>query len=185
MPVKRLRDTAVRERPRERLLASGAGALKDEELLMILLGTGTKDHDVRAVAAEIVKIVDEKGLLLRVEDITKVKGVGNAKATLIAAAFELVRRRVRETGVKIQRPADVYPLIRHYGDRKQEHFICITLNGANEMMHVRVVTIGLLNCTQVHPREVFADALAERARPSLSPTIIPAAICSPAGKICR
>jgi len=58
---------------------------------------------------------------------------------------------------------DVLPLIQHYGDRKQEHFLCISINGANEVMNIRVVTIGLINKSQVHPREVFADVIAERA----------------------
>ena len=66
-------------------------------------------------------------------------------------------------GVKIKVPIDVLPLIQHYGDRKQEHFISISVNGANEVMTVRVVTIGLVNKSQVHPREVFADVIVERA----------------------
>ncbi len=60
-------------------------------------------------------------------------------------------------------PADVLPLIRHYADRKQEHFICISINGANEVITTRVVSVGLVNKTQVHPREVFADPITDRA----------------------
>jgi DNA repair protein RadC len=59
--------------------------------------------------------------------------------------------------------ADVLPLIRHYADRKQEHFICISINGANEVITTRVVSVGLVNKTQVHPREVFADPITDRA----------------------
>lgn len=65
--------------------------------------------------------------------------------------------------MKIETPADVLPLIRHYGDRKQEHFISVTINGANEVINVRVVSIGLIDRTPVHPREVFADAVVDRA----------------------
>jgi DNA repair protein RadC len=57
----------------------------------------------------------------------------------------------------------VLPLIRHYADRKQEHFICVSLNGANEVIATRVVSVGLVNKTQVHPREVFADSITDRA----------------------
>lgn len=161
--AKRLRDLEAHEKPREKLLKSGAPHLTDKELLMILLGTGTKGHDVRAVAEDIIGIVDKQGLRVQVEDLVEVRGVGEVKAIGIAAAFEFVRRRVRESGYKIAQPSDVYPLIRHYGTRKQEHFICVTLNGAHEVMNTNVVSIGLLNRTQVHPREVFADAITERA----------------------
>ncbi len=92
-----------------------------------------------------------------------VSGIGEAKATTIAAAFEFVRRRIRPDGLKITSPLDVVPLLQHYSDRKQEHFICISVNGANEVIQVRVITIGLVNQSQVHPREVFADVIAERA----------------------
>jgi DNA repair protein RadC len=60
-------------------------------------------------------------------------------------------------------PTDVLPLVRHYADRKQEHFICISINGANEFITTRVVSVGLVNKTQVHPREVFADPITDRA----------------------
>lgn len=59
--------------------------------------------------------------------------------------------------------ADIMPLIQHYSDRRQEHFLGISINVANEVMNIRVITIGLVNKTQIHPREVFADALADRA----------------------
>jgi DNA repair protein RadC len=57
----------------------------------------------------------------------------------------------------------VLPLIRHYADRRQEHFLCVSLNGANEIIATRVVSVGLVNKTQVHPREVFADPITDRA----------------------
>ena len=65
--------------------------------------------------------------------------------------------------MKIKFPADVLPLIQHYADRKQEHFLCVSINGANEVMSVRIVSIGLINKSHVHPREVFADVISERA----------------------
>jgi DNA repair protein RadC len=86
-----------------------------------------------------------------------------AKAAAVVAALEFSRRRIRPEGVKISFPADVIPLISHYADRKQEHFLCISLNGANEVINSRVVSVGLVNKTQVHPREVFADPITDRA----------------------
>jgi len=151
------------DRPREKLLSRGARALTDQELLAILLGKGTPGMDVMTLAAKLAKVVDEKGLDLRAEDLTQFEGVGDAKATLILAAVEFARRRIKPEGVKIESPVDVLPLIRHYADRRQEHFLCLSINGANEVINIRVVCIGLVDRTPVHPREVFADALTDRA----------------------
>ena len=116
-----------------------------------------------ALARKVVKIVDEKGLELHPDDLLQFGGVGDAKATLILAAIEFARRRIKPEGTKIEAPSDLLPLIRHYADRKQEHFISASINGANEIMNIRVVSIGLVDRTSVHPREVFADALSDRA----------------------
>ncbi len=151
------------ERPREKLLARGARALSDQELLAILIGKGTPGMDVMTLAGKLVKVVDEKGLELHPDDLLQFDGVGDAKATLILAAIEFARRRIKPEGTKIETPADLLPLIRHYADRKQEHFISASINGANEVMNIRVVSIGLVDRTSVHPREVFADAMTDRA----------------------
>ena len=151
------------ERPREKLLERGAKALSDQELLAILLGKGTPKMDVMTLAGKLARVVDEKGLELHPDDLVQFGGVGDAKATLILAAIEFARRRIKPEGTKIETPADLLPLIRHYADRKQEHLISASINGANEVMNIRVVSIGLVDRTSVHPREVFADALTDRA----------------------
>ena len=161
--MKRIRELPENERPRERLLDLGARALPDQELLAVILGRGTKQHDVLALARRIIKVIDQQGVDLRPDDLLAIPGVGMAKATLITAAFEFVRRRIKPEGLKISKPWDVLPLLQHYGDRKQEHFLCVSLNGAHEVLSVRVITIGLVDQSHVHPREVFADAIAERA----------------------
>lgn len=151
------------ERPREKLCAKGAEALSDLELMAILLGTGTKTHDVMIVAGRILKTLDGSPKQVSIEELKKIEGVGLAKATLIAAAIEFARRRIRPEGLRITTPADVLPLIQNYADRKQEHFFCISINGANEVIKSRVVSVGLVNKAQVHPREVFADPITDRA----------------------
>ena len=151
------------DRPREKLLSRGAPALTDQELLAILLGKGAPGMDVMTLAAKVAKVIDEKGLDLRPGDLTQFDGVGDAKATSILAAIEFARRRIKHEGTKIESPAGVLPLIRHYAERRQEHFLCVSINGANEVMNIRVVSIGLVDRTHVHPREVFADALTDRA----------------------
>ena len=161
--MKTIKDLPRNERPREKLLEKGAGFLSDRELLAVILGKGTQKDDVLSLSKKIVKVIDEKGLGFTAKDLIGIDGIGAAKATAIAAAFEFVRRRIKPEGLKIKFPADILPLIQHYGDRKQEHFLSISINGANEVMSVRVVSMGLVNKTPVHPREVFADMIAERA----------------------
>ena len=157
--AKRINQIPKQDRPREKLLAKGAEALSDQELLAVLLGKGSAQTDVMTLAARLAKVIDEKGLGVRAEDLTGFDGVGEAKATLLLAAIEFARRRIKPAGVKIETPADVLPLIRHFADRKQEHYLAVTINGANEVLNVRVVSIGLINRSPVHPREVFADAV--------------------------
>ena len=151
------------DRPREKLLRKGASALSDQELLAVLLGKGTPGMDVMTLAGKLTRLIDEKGLKVSPEDLTQFEGVGDAKATLILAAMEFTRRRIKPESAKIETPADLLPHLRHYADRKQEHFLCATINGANEILNIRVVSIGLIDRSPVHPREVFADALSDRA----------------------
>lgn len=161
--MKKITDIPKLDRPREKLQQKGAEGLSDLELMAILLGRGIKGHDVLTVAERILKALDSNKGQVNLEELQKIEGVGLAKAALIAAALEFARRRIRPEGLKISFPADVLPLIQHYADRKQEHFICISINGANEVIASRVVSVGLVNRTQVHPREVFADPITDRA----------------------
>lgn len=160
---KRISDIPEQDRPREKLLRKGASALSDQELLAVLLGKGTPEMDVMKLAGKLARVIDEKGLGVRAEDLTAFEGIGEAKATLVLAAIEFARRRIKPEGLKIKTPADVLPLIRHFAERKQEHFLSVTINGANEVLNVRVVSIGLIDRSPVHPREVYADALTDRA----------------------
>ncbi|MDI6767509.1 MAG: DNA repair protein RadC [Bacteroidota bacterium] len=151
------------DRPREKLLSKGTQALGDQELLAVLLGKGTKTIDVMTLAGKLARLLDEKGMNVTIEDMKQLEGMGDARAMSILAALEFARRRIKPEGIKIETSADLLPQIRHYADRKQEHFLCASINGANEVINVRVVSIGLVDRSPVHPREVFADALADRA----------------------
>lgn len=163
--AKSIKELPPDSRPRERLATYGSKSLSDLELICILLGSGTKTHPVQAVAKELVKFLDDRNgkTCPTIEDLEKINGLGKAKASVISAALELGRRQNFITRKSIKTPSDVYPLISHYGDRDQEHLIVISLNGAHEVISTRVVSIGLLNRTLVHPREVFAPAIQERA----------------------
>jgi DNA repair protein RadC len=161
--MKTLAQIPAQDRPREKLIAKGPASLSDKELIAVLLGTGTPEAHVMHLAAEVSRLVDEKGLNIQADDLMMFQGIGQAKASVIVAAIEFARRRIKPQGVKITTPADILPLIRNYADRKQEHFLSITINGANEVLNIRVVTIGLVDRTPVHPREVFAEVMADRA----------------------
>jgi DNA repair protein RadC len=152
-----------RERPREKLQDKGVQALSDVELLAVLLGSGTKGANVMSLAVRLLRVLDAEGAAPDLDALCAVAGVGPAKASLVVAALEFSRRRIRPRGVKIAFPPDIYPLIRHMADRRQEHFICISLNGANEVIAIRTVSMGLVNRALVHPREVFADPITDRA----------------------
>ena len=150
-------------RPRERLLDKGPQALSDSELLAILLNTGIKGKNVYELADDILNLLDRNKEIPDVRDISDLPGMGNSKACAVAAMLEFGRRRWGSAGVTVRNPSDIFSLIRHYADRKQERFISLSLNGANEVLSVRVVTVGLVNRTIVHPREVFADLIQDRA----------------------
>jgi DNA repair protein RadC len=152
------------DRPREKLKSRGARALSDRELVALLIGTGVKGYDALAVAGKALTLMDsacEAGPGL--DDLTSINGIGEVRALQILAALEFARRRIKPEGIKISFPHDIVPLILHYSDRKQEHFFSLTLSGAHEIIALRVVTIGLVDKTHVHPREVFADAITDRA----------------------
>jgi DNA repair protein RadC len=175
-----LQQLPAAERPREKLHLRGPAFLSDQELLTVLLGSGHKGASVVAVARDVLELIDRHDGKPAIDDLLTVKGVGLAKATSIFAMLEFSRRRIRPEGQKIKKAADVPPLLTHLLDRKQEHFICITLNGANEVLATRIVTIGLVNASQVHPREVFCHAIADRA----CAVIVAHNLCDASHKLC-
>jgi len=163
--MKKMRDLPLQDRPREKIAVKGAAALKDVELIEVILGRGTKNRDVRTIAQEICGIIGDKKTLLSYQDLASLEGMGPTKASQILACFELGRRYYAAPGLqaKVTRPEDILPLVPDLAAKRQEHFICITLNGAGEVLGNRVITVGLLNHSLVHPREVFADAITDRA----------------------
>ncbi|HAF86491.1 MAG TPA: hypothetical protein DCG32_09075 [Sphaerochaeta sp.] len=158
----RIKDMDVHDRPRERMVSGGAESLSDLELLAILIGSGSKERPVNSIAKQLLEVMDKKAIIAY-EDLLTIPGLGMAKTTLICAALELGRRRLPAKKRQISTPGDIFPLISHYAGRMQEHFISVALNGAHEVLSVNVCSIGLVNRTLVHPREVFVEAVRQRA----------------------
>ncbi len=161
--MRTIKDLPEHSRPREKLQERGASALTDEELVAAILGMGTAGIDVRTMAKQVAGLIREHREALTVDHLLSVPGMGLAKAAQILSAFELARRHLVKDGVKINCAKDVLPLVSDIAGKQQEYFLCISLNGANEVIEKRVVTIGLLDKSPVHPREVFADVIVDRA----------------------
>ncbi len=149
--------------PREKLISLGSQALSDLELVSTILGAGTQGQPVKELAKNVLGLIQDKNSELTLADLRTIVGIGKSKSCQIFACLEFGRRRTGNCGVKITMAQDLLPYLLTYADKKQEYFLSISLNGANEIIEVRVVSIGLVNTTQVHPREVFADPLVDRA----------------------
>ncbi|MGA7627305.1 MAG: DNA repair protein RadC [Methanoregula sp.] len=159
-----MKDVPEGDRPREKIAKRGVNTLTDTELIEAILGRGVQNRDVRVIARDITAMLQDPDHQIRYEDLLSVNGTGPTKAAQIMACLELGRRRYEPTGViRIQKPEDVLQLVSSYREKPQEYFICISLTGAGEVIRSRVVTIGILNHSLVHPREVFAGAITDRA----------------------
>ncbi len=148
---------------RERLAREGPASLADAELLAALLGTGTRGKKVQVLAEEVLELLDASRSVPEAAVLLKISGIGSAKACAVAAALELGRRLFGTREPRVSSPGEVWSIVAHWADRKQERFICCSLNGAHELIAVRVVSVGLVNRTVVHPREVYADPITDRA----------------------
>lgn len=158
-----MKDIPDFDRPREKLAEKGPQALSDTELLVVLLGSGVRGKNVFQVARSILKSLGKNDNKPDIAKLISIEGIGFAKACQILASFEFARRRLVQEGAVIRNSRDLLPLISYIAERKQEYFVCVSLNGANEIIGNRVITVGLLNKSQVHPREVFVGAIADRA----------------------
>ena len=158
-----LRDLHKDDKPREKLLNKGVEALKNDELLAILLGSGVQGKDVRKLAREIVGLMDSDFDKLSLRGLCDIHGLGQAKASQILASIELSKRYLIQSNKRITDAKDVYAELKAFSTKSQEHFLTITLDGASHIINTRTVFIGTLNQSLVHPREVFADAIADRA----------------------
>lgn len=151
------------ERPREKLVSLGGKGLSDLELICSILGRGTKGRPVQDIALDVLDRLEKNSDCLSPKDLAGIEGLGDAQKAVLCSAVELGRRLMPRHSRFLHDSQDVYNYISHYGDRQQEHFLCILLNGAFELIGCKVITIGLINRTLVHPREVYSYAIENRA----------------------
>ena len=160
----RMRDRQPSDRPREKLARDGAARLSDLELLMAIIGSGNARADVGKIARCVLKALRTRGGDLTHEELSKITGLGAAKVTVILANFELARRYLLKSDQPIiDEPSKAAEQLTDIRDKRQEHFVCLTLDGAHRLIAKRTITIGTLTASLVHPREVFTDAIADRA----------------------
>ena len=162
-----VRDLPLDERPREKLMATGAACLSNVELLAILLRTGTRENSVIRVAEQVLARYRDVGITammsMSVAELSSVQGVGAVKAATILAAVELGRRLSQKAAEKVEvvhGPEDAahYAMPRFRFEQK-EHFAVMLLNTKNHILGLTDVSVGSLSASIVHPREVFQAAL--------------------------
>jgi len=161
-----VKDLPLDDRPREKLSLRGSQNLSDAELVAILLRTGKKGKSVLEIARELISREGNLAILATktVDSLQKVSGIGKDKAATLAAAFELSRRILsqskRFSDKKVTSPqeiADIFiPMLR---DDTKERFIVVCLNSSNKIIKHETISIGNLNSSIVHPREIFKVAI--------------------------
>ena len=148
---------------RERVFARGLSYPSDPELLMLVLGSGTKDLPVEEIAYKMADMIDSVGRENLVDSFLKIPGVGLGKALAVAAALEFGRRRAANINAVVRTPQDLLPFIKQYAYKSAEHFIAVSLSGAHEILGQKVVAVGNGNSAIINPREVFFEAVKNRA----------------------
>jgi len=161
--MRNIKNISESDRPREKMARKGPEALSNLELLGVLLGSGIRGKGVLEVARDILKVTEGKVDLISMDTLQSVDGVGLAKASQIMAAIEFAKRLLVRDNVRISSVNDALALTEELKDKKQEYFLTLTLDGASRLIQKRTVFIGTLNKSIVHPREVFADAVSDRA----------------------
>ena len=156
----KLNDLHKTELPREKFEKYGPQKMRDHELLAILLGSGIKGLNVIELSKKIITKIKKTGLeKTSLDDLLEIKGLGKAKATQILAALEFGNRYNAENKPEIITPEDVWNFCNDIRSQKREHFVVIYLDTQNHVIEKETISIGTLNASLVHPREVFEPAL--------------------------
>lgn len=156
-----MKETPTILRPREKLIKYGPNKLSDEELLAIILKTGTKNKNVSLLAREVLRKVGSNNIsTVTINELKKIKGLGPVKAAEIVATFELGRRFLKDKKATLILSAeDVFREMADLRGNKKEHFVVFYLDTQNQEIKRDIVSIGTLNESITHPREVFEPAI--------------------------
>ncbi|HSX28130.1 MAG TPA: DNA repair protein RadC [Candidatus Saccharimonadales bacterium] len=153
----------LQDRPREKLQRKGPAALSDFELLEVLIGNGAGKTDVSNLARRVQKKLHKGTAAFSFETLTSIKGISVGHAGKLLAALELAKRHLVRDSEPLRGIDDILARLDDIRSRQQEHFICMSLDGGQRLIAQRTITIGTLNTVLAHPREVFADAIMDRA----------------------
>jgi DNA repair protein RadC len=160
----RIKDLPKVDMPREKLEKYGPGKLRDHELLAILFGSGIKGLNVLELSKRILKKVEKVGIeKISFEDLIEERGLGKAKALQVIALLELGRRLTTKERPEILTPGDVWKLCIDFRESKKEHFVAFYLDTQGRVIERQIVSIGTLDASLVHPREVFEPAVSLHA----------------------
>lgn len=161
----KMKDIPPAERPRERLLKYGVEYLSNEDLLAIILKSGTKDKSVKQLAIEVLKEVETLRNLssITINKLISIKGIGLTKAIELISSIELGKRIYLATKPletkKMTNPKDIFNHIKYlFIDKKQEHFYCLYFDAKQKLIEKKLLFVGTINKSIVHPREVFKHA---------------------------
>lgn len=161
----KLKEVPSVDRPREKLEKRGVDGLKDDELMAILIRTGIQGKNVVELSRQILKIIQKIGVeKITMNDLTAIKGLGKTKAGQILASIELGRRLLKDKKSKlVLSPQDVWHEMKDLRDSKKEHFVIFYLDTQNQITKREIISIGTLNESLIHPREVFEPAIRHTA----------------------
>jgi len=162
----KIKDIPKFDRPREKFLEKGPDALTDSELLAILLGSGIKGTNVKVLAQKVLRKFGNNFLNVTVDDLMQISGIGQAKALQISSALALARRIYDKQNAPdnlISSAQDAVTLVSDLKNKKQEHLVCLYLNARNALLKKETISIGTLDKSLIHPREIFALGLEIRA----------------------
>lgn len=157
----KIKDIPKVDRPRERFLKKGPDALSKSDLLAILLGSGIKGKNVQKLSQQIIKKFGKSFLNITVDDLQRISGIGQAKASQVASAISLVKRYYADektNEIIIKNYQDVLSLTYDLKEKKKEYLVCLYLNARNILLKKEIVSVGLLDKTLLHPREIFHPA---------------------------
>lgn len=164
-----IKDVPKEDRPRERLLQLGSAHLSNQELLAILLGSGTKEESVMVLSNRVLMHFEGLKLLndATIEELMAIKGIGEAKGVLMLSAIELGKRMNQYKSNDryiVRSPEDGADYVmEEMRSLNQEHFVVLFLNTKNQIIHRQTIFIGSLNASIVHPREVYREAVKRSA----------------------